>query len=61
MTTASVRYPWPVSSIADLRREVDLAADHGRIGLCAWICLWLPGRPIVRWEQAVEMIGGSAC
>lgn len=57
----SVRYPYPVRDLADLLREMLLAARlHGRIGCCGWIVGWLPGRPIVRWDEATRMVSAVA-
>ena len=56
----SYRYPWTVGSLDELRAQMDEAAEaHGRLGTCAWKCSWLPGEPIVEWEQADEMTGWS--
>ena len=60
MTLASFRYPYPCADLEALRAEVERATIHGRLSLCEWVCLWLPGKPSVRWDEAVGMVDTTA-
>jgi hypothetical protein len=55
----SRRFPWPVHDLDGLRRAVlevlDLRIDVGKAG---WWLTWDSGR-LVRWAEAVEMVGLS--